>query len=422
MKINQFQEIISTKQGRYFLIDFLVGDIQEIEKQTIEEVKDDEMQQLEHEYIKELKKLKEEPEEDLTVVLIPTYGCNLRCEYCYEGNLTNTFDYSRLDTQKVKELIVQIKEKFKYKSISFILLGGEPILRKNLIWFKKFFSDFADTNIPYEVRGISNGVEVVNEINTLKEIGVTSVQITLDGMEEQQNIRRPAKNSTINVFKSIVDGIDVLLDNNIGVNVRINVDEKNIPDLPIMHDFFQKKGWWDNDKFFSYIYPISFNGNDAEKKYMKESEVFELVTKELLTIPNCLYDLDFHGISFVNDMLNQEIFYPNLTFCEATTNQLVFDDTGKIYTCWWGTAIEDFTLGNIEEGVSEEFLKKLQRWRDRDVLKIEECIDCKYKFVCGGGCSYKAYLQHGSFKRGKCSSFSENIKVYLEYLIDAGKL
>lgn len=422
MKLNQFQEVITTKQKRRFLIDFLIGDVREITTKTIKEVDDDEAQQLEKQYIEKLEEMKQIPEEYLTVVLIPTYGCNLMCEYCYEGCLTYSANYSKLDISKVIQSIIAMREYYLYQKISFIMLGGEPILSKNLIWFKDFFSQFSMTGIPYEIKCISNGVEVYNEIDSLKEIGVTNIQITLDGMEEQQNIRRPSKDKSINVFENIVKGIDVLLINKITVNVRINVDDKNVTELPKMHKFFYDKGWWEDENFFAYVYPISFNGNDLTKKYLNESEIFKLVTEQLLLIPNCLYDLDFHGISFINSMLNQEIFYPSLTFCEATTNQIVFDDKGNISTCWWGTSIDDFILGTLNEVKSNEFLDNLKKWKNRDITKIEECITCKYKFICGGGCSYKAYLQHDNFSRGRCSTFSENIKVYFEYLIDAGKL
>lgn len=423
MKANKFQEVISTKQNRDFLIDYLIGDVRELTDETIEEVKEDDAQQLEEEYLQRLEQIKEEePEDCLTVVLIPTYGCNLRCEYCYEGKLTYSFNYSKLDIQKVKKAIICFKDHFGYTNIAFVLLGGEPIQKRNLCWFNQFFSEFKLTKIPYEIKCISNGVEIAKEIDTLLELGVNCIQITLDGMEKQQNARRPAKDKNINTFNCIVDGIDALLSNGISVNVRINVDEKNVTELVPMHQFFDDKGWWDNDNFIAYIYPISFNGNDTEKKYLQESEILSLVTEQLLKISNCLYDLDFHGVSFINNMLNQEIFYPSLTFCEATTNQVVFDDTGKISTCWWGTSIDDFILGNTENVLSEEFLSNMQKWRNREISKMEECTNCKYKFICGGGCSYKAYLQHGDFTRGRCSTFSENIKVYLEYLIADGRL
>ena len=34
----------------------------------------------------------------------------------------------------------------------------------------------------------------------INEIQLKNVQITLDGMEQQQNLRRPSKNKSINVF------------------------------------------------------------------------------------------------------------------------------------------------------------------------------------------------------------------------------
>ena len=243
MNINQYQDIIATKSGRVFLVDYLVGDIRECTEDGYIELFDNETAELAKEYEVELEKIEST---QMTVVLIPTYGCNLKCEYCYEGCITNTNDYSKLNIETVIEAVLKIKEEFEYESVSFVMLGGEPISGKNLKWFESFFGEFKKTGVSYEVNCISNGVNVINNIDSILKIGVTNIQITLDGMEEQQNKRRPSKDSTINVFKSIVCGIDVLLESHINVNVRINVDTNNIIDLTKLHNFFEQKNWWDN--------------------------------------------------------------------------------------------------------------------------------------------------------------------------------
>lgn len=417
MNINQYQDVIKTTSGRVFLIDYLIGDIQEITEETYCETFDPKVAELAVEYEVELEKI---PSVNMTVVLIPTYGCNLRCEYCYEGSITNTNQYSKLNIDNVINAILKIKNNVGYESVTFVMLGGEPILGRNLRWFEEFFTKFKKFNVPYEINCISNGVYAYDNIETIKRIGVNNIQITLDGMEQQQNNRRPTKDPNINVFKSIVKSIDILLENKINVNVRINVDENNISELSRMHNFFEDMKWWENEQFSAYIYPISFNGNDKNAVYSSESEMLELVTKELLKLKECYFSLDFHGLDFADEMLKGNIFYPSLTFCEAATNQYVFNDSGKIFTCWWGTSIDEFTLDNSNNIFSNEYNENIRKWHNRKINKIKECNSCKYKFVCGGGCSYKAHLNKGNFQCGNCSPFKENIKIFLEYLIEAG--
>lgn len=416
MKVNQYQDVINTESGRVFLIDYLIGDIQEITEKTIHETFDEKAFILAKQYEIELEKIKPT---NMTVVLIPTYGCNLKCEYCYEGNITNTNQYSKLNIETVINAILKIKNGFNYESVTFVMLGGEPILGRNLKWFEKFFNKFKNFNVPYEIICISNGVNVYNNIQIIKKIGVNNIQITLDGMEQRQNNRRPTKDPRINVFKSIVKSIQILLEENINVNVRINVDESNISELSKMHSFFQKMKWWKNKNFSAYIYPISFNGNDINAVYSSENKMLQLVTKELLKVKECYFYLDFHGLDFAEDMLRKNIFYPSLTFCEAATNQYVFNDSGKIFTCWWGTSIDEFILSDNNNIFSNEFNENIKKWHNRKINKIKECISCKYKFICGGGCSYKAYLNKRNFQSGNCAPFKENIKVFLEYLIRA---
>lgn len=78
------------------------------------------------------------------------------------------------------------------------------------------------------------------------------------------------------------------------------------------------------------------------------------------------------------------------------------------------------TNSNSSNIFSNEYNENIRKWHNRKINKIKECNSCKYKFVCGGGCSYKAHLNKGNFQCGNCSPFKENIKIFLEYLIEAG--
>lgn len=69
-------------------------------------------------------------------------------------------------------------------------------------------------------------------------------------------------------------------------------------------------------------------------------------------------------------------------------NTPVIDEKGDVYACIWLVGIKDFYLGNIFEGYPDESLVAKMVW-DLHVDNIEECKDCPWKYLCGGGCPVK---------------------------------
>ena len=107
-----------------------------------------------------------------------------------------------------------------------------------------------------------------------------------------------------------------------------------------------------------------------------------------------------------------------LHFCAATKNQFVFDPFGKISTCWWGLSFNQFEIGkiNFKEHTFIFDEKKLNSFKNRHVNNITNCINCKYKYLCGGGCVYKV-LKNGkkNITNPNCSNYYNLFKEYLKF-------
>jgi len=72
--------------------------------------------------------------EELRLVILPTYNCNLQCSYCFEN--CNTAK-SHLTDDDISEIIAFVENELSlpyraYKRILLILFGGEPLLYKNV--------------------------------------------------------------------------------------------------------------------------------------------------------------------------------------------------------------------------------------------------------------------------------------------------
>ncbi|MDO4662838.1 MAG: 4Fe-4S cluster-binding domain-containing protein [Tissierellia bacterium] len=135
---NQYQDKFLLTKNKY-IIDYLEGDLYKYPiDEKFEFLYDEEAAILDNSYKNASYRLNS-PE--LTITLIPTYKCNMKCVYCYEGNLTGVNeDASTSDIHSIIKFIEELYNKNYYKKVKFVLLGGEPITNDNIIWFKKFFS------------------------------------------------------------------------------------------------------------------------------------------------------------------------------------------------------------------------------------------------------------------------------------------
>lgn len=414
--INQYQDFLMLNKNKGIIIDYLVGDFEIIYNVTDIKIRNEyskEYEILDLEYENKKDRLNTD---NITIVLIPTYKCNMECEYCYEGHIkTRSKHIGENNIKIIIETIKSITEKNRF--INFILLGGEPITDENMKWFSDFFTEFQKESINYTVSCISNGLEISNNIEKMKQIGITYCQLTFDGTEEVHNKRKKSKIKNYNPFKQVCKAIDTLLKFGIDTTIRVNVDENNIKDLDKIIELLWSYDWPANERFSIYIYPISMSGNDLNKKYLSENNILNLVLKKLNEIPKekRIYSLDFHGLEFINGIIEGRVFIPKFNFCSSCKNQYVFDSLGNVYTCWWGVDNPEFAIGKYNEFECQWDRDKIKKWHTHNVNNINMCKICKYKYICGGGCVFKAVDSHGKLESGNCAEFKEIIKTYLKY-------
>lgn len=198
--------------------------------------------------------------------------------------------------------------------------------------------------------------------------------------------------------------------------MRINIDENNVYLLSSIADTIIDNGWDKNPLFDAYIYPLSYSGNVGKKYYKGENELYRLVLNEFNKNNRLeeIFNLDFHGLNFLNILKRNEFFLPQKKFCASCESQLVVDSNNKIYTCWWGAYNKEFEVGYIDNNVhiNEE---KLDVWRNHNVNNIISCVNCRYKYICGAGCVFKSYIKKQNLNSGNCSPFYENIRNSLEF-------
>ncbi|MCR4422895.1 MAG: radical SAM protein [Exilispira sp.] len=340
--LNQFQSYYDINKTKGVIIDFLLPKIEYINKGynsiIINEIYNNDYEILDHKLRNRLNTINNH---NLEIVLVPSYNCNMNCIYCYEGEIrNNTKSLTEADVEPIIRTISNIIEQDNIKKLNFTLMGGEPIIKENFNFYDVFFNKAKQKLGKFKVTCISNGLEIIDYFYKLLEYGVESYQITIDGDEKTHNKRRKTKNS-INGFENISNSIDQILKHNLNLEIRVNIDSNNIISLIELSNFILKKKWLEKNCSI-YIYPISENGCNSNLCYLPEVDILGKTIEIFKTYSYCLYNLRFHGLPFIDSLLNNKLPKIHKYFCSANINQYVFDPFGNVYTCWWGISKKDF--------------------------------------------------------------------------------
>jgi len=143
-----------------------------------------------------------------------TNTCNLRCEGCWvekEGKARN------LPAADLDKLIESGKRNDAYY---YTLLGGEPFLYKGLM-------DIFERHSDCYFQVITNGMFFTEE-NTrrLRQLGNVTPLISIDGMQEQNDLRRGK-----GVFEALEKGLDLLRAQKLFFGVATTATGKNMDEV-----------------------------------------------------------------------------------------------------------------------------------------------------------------------------------------------
>ena len=154
------------------------------------------------------------------VVWNVTRRCNLKCVHCYAHARDIPFD-NELTTEEGKGLIDDLSA---FGSPVMLFSGGEPLVRKDL-------PQLAAYAVEKGMRAVisTNGTLITPKMaRTLKEIGLSYVGISLDGMQEINDRFRGLNGA----FRSALEGIKNSQDAGIKVGLRFTVNKFNVKEIP----------------------------------------------------------------------------------------------------------------------------------------------------------------------------------------------
>lgn len=322
--------------------------------------------------------------------IIPTHACNLACKYCYQGHgdvLSDT-----MNEETVKRAIEFIKKgSMGRKSVGVNFYGGEPLLFPDIV-FKileelKAWTDENEAQL--SATFTSNGTLFTEEIvKNLKNYN-HEVQITLCGPKEIHDTIRIDKKGN-GTYERLMDVVELFRTHGVAYHIRVDVDQDNYHGIKPLLDDLKERGY---EGTYIGFCPI---GKDICYTEL-ERDTKEVDVVSLTRLSRMAHDMGFE---------TNPIFIHNFVEgCSALSdNFLAVDPQGHVYKCIAAPNYTEHRFGTLNENgeVTNMNYDAYCKWTLRDPLCIEECVQCKFAPICGGGCALSAYAKHGDINSPGC--------------------
>lgn len=332
--------------------------------------------------------------ERINFVLAPTMDCNLKCQYCFEddGRVKGSMD-SKMWGDLFEFIKKQIDGYTSIKHAHISWFGGEPSLKtEDIICFSSKLIPFLQKHgISYSSRIVSNAVLLTKEKskNLHEKCRVIDAQFTVDGMQDTYAAKKGCPPKVFEVaIKNIVDACEYFR-----VNLRINIDHENIPEIPRLLSFLLEEKQL-LGKIEIYFARVQKWNSNRQNKVLSEKE-FVLFLKWIHSI---VLEKGW-GDSFHISRPMRIIGPCNLV---RKTNCVIAPD-GKLYRCEHCINQFEWSVGNIWKGFVDNSADSLFLSSSVE----NKCKTCKIFPLCGGGCLANTIVYGTSVD---CEAFAEQVK------------
>jgi radical SAM enzyme (rSAM/lipoprotein system) len=298
-----------------------------------------------------------------------TNRCNLECVHCGSDckQTTSASDMPASDFLKVTE---QISTKYNPNNIMVVITGGEPLVRDDIE-----FCGIELTKQGYPWGIVTNGVLLTkHRLNGLINAGLSSVTISLDGLESSHNWLRNSK-----CFANVVKGVKLILEHDeLTFDIVTCINQKNFGELDQIKELLISlcvKRW----RLFT-ISPIG-RAKDNPDLILTGNQIQGLLEFIKMARLEKRIEANYECEGFVGkyEMEVRDGFY----FCRAGINIASVLLDGSISAC--PNIDHDYSQGNIyKDSFLDIWNNQFKLMRQRDWMKTGICENCKVFKWCNG--------------------------------------
>lgn len=321
------------------------------------------------------------------------HDCNLRCKYCFAS--TGDFGKGRklmtFETGK-KAIDFLLEKSLDRKNLELDFFGGEPLMNfdvvKQIVEYAR--SREAEYGKKFRFTITTNGVLLDDDKIDFINREMSNVVLSIDGRKEVNDYMRKRVDGS-GCYDKIMPAFKKL------------VEKRGDKEYYVRGTFTKNNLDFSNDVFD--LYNNGFDQISVEPVVCEASADYAITEKKLPAIfkeyerlaerilENEKKGKRFNFFHFMLDLDQGPCAIKRLRGCGCGNDYVAITPDGDIYPCHQFVGIEEFKMGNIDEGTFDTNMKSY--FSKTHVYTKPECKKCWAKFYCSGGCNANNYQYAG---------------------------
>jgi radical SAM protein with 4Fe4S-binding SPASM domain len=311
-----------------------------------------------------------------------TLACNLKCRHC-----ASSAGNPRPDELSLDEMIA-ICDQFPALLVKEVdLTGGEPLMRTD---WPLIATHLSELQIP--VRMVSNGLLLKDNVSRLKEVGMATVGVSIDGLETTHDAIRQRPG----LFARVVEGVKAGLEAGIPIAALTAVNDWNVDELPELLIFLRNLGirHWQVQPTFALGRAAEGNLSLSDASFIK---LGEFVKAHLAKCESEGFDImPADGVGYYSELDTRQVSWKG---CPAGLASCGITSDGKVKGCI--SHPHHLVEGDLRcrdlwsIWFDENSFSYNRHFATQNLGKA--CKDCSHGEQCRGGCLVMSYAATGQF-------------------------
>ena len=365
-----------------------------------------------------------EDTERLKITVLTTLQCNFACDYCFQGDHGDHNKFAAkmtLETAaKVASWIEQRLDEVRPQTFTLTLFGGEPLLNLPAAYdlSERCHALCRERGIEQTISVITNGLLLTPDVvDRLTPYGLAGVKITLDGDRDTHNRMRPLRGRQ-GTFDRIIENVRRVA-GKVAITIGGNFDESSWESYPALLEFLREQEFADQIARINFkpvikapapeqpkgLIPLTVVGANDKPLGGTCMTIAGAGASRASTPCDSCHFVD-EKMEFLREETRKHGFNTpdgvHMGPCEIhRRHAYTIGPDGSLYACPGFTGDAKESTGHIDRREETWRLAAAERFERLSAHK-DECGDCSFIPVCGGGCSVAAHTELGDMHRSSC--------------------
>jgi uncharacterized protein len=368
-----------------------------------------------------------EDTDHLRVTVLTTMQCNFACDYCFQGDHgdynKHAAKMSMADAARVADWIEARLDTLQSRKLTLMFFGGEPLLNLPVMYYlaERLWTATQTRGVEQRIVIITNGLLLTREVvDRLNPHGLDGVKITLDGDRDAHDRMRPLRGGQ-GTFDRIIRNIREIA-GQCRIGIGGNFDADTVDSYPALLDFLREQEFADQISRVNFK-PVIRAPQPAQPKGLIKLTPVDANNKPLggtcmtaagsgATLGGSICDTCQFAddkMAFLREETTKRGFqtsdHVHMGPCELRKRHAyTIGPEGSLYACPGFTGDPAHSVGHIDN--RQEPHREAAAARFERLAPWQECGDCSFIPVCGGGCSVAAHTELGDMNKPSCHKTS----------------